>query len=280
MNFSNANQLKGWLRNKTIQTGAPANTLLQNYMMERFLERVSVSRYRENFILKGGFLITALVGVDKRSTMDIDATIKSLPIDRIRIEKIVRELIALDVGDQVSFEITGINSIHEINGYDDFRIGLKATLFTVRVPLKIDLTVGDTVIPREIEYPYQLMFEDRTIPLMAYNVITILAEKIEGILTRNVSNTRARDFYDVYLLLTLNKDIVSKCELSEALRIKANERGSLGVIENADRYLKMITESPDLARIWKNYSKRYPYANGITFAEVCSALQQVLGNQK
>ncbi|MCL2655733.1 MAG: nucleotidyl transferase AbiEii/AbiGii toxin family protein [Coriobacteriia bacterium] len=280
MSFTNADQLKAWLKNKTEQTGAPTNTLLQNYMMERFMERVSVSRYRENIILKGGFLITALVGVDKRSTMDIDATIKSLPIDREQVEKIIQELITLDIDDQVSFEITSIKNIHEVSDYDDFRIGLMATLFTVRVPLKIDLTVGDEVIPREIEYPYQLMFEDRTIPLMAYNVITILAEKIEGILTRNIANTRARDFYDVYLLFALNREVLSKSELRNALRIKADERGSLAVVEDADRYLEMIVNSSDLAQIWESYSKRYPYACGITFTDVCSAVQQVLGSEE
>jgi len=276
MNFTNADQLKAWLKNKTVLTGAPTNTLLQNYMMERFLERISISRYRENFILKGGFLITALVGVDNRSTMDIDATLKSLPIDRKMIEQMMQELIALDVGDQVSFEITGIKNIHEVSDYDDFRIGLMATLFSTRTPLKIDLTVGDTIIPREVEYPYQLMFEDRTIPIMAYNVVTILAEKIETILVRNIANTRARDFYDVYLLFTQHKNTLPADELYEALRSKAKQRGSLNVVEDADRYLKIISESSDLVRLWDNYCKKYAYAQGITFADVCSVLQQAL----
>lgn len=172
MNFTSARQLKDWIKNKSAKTGVPANLLLQSYMMERLLERISVSEYKDNFILKGGFLIASLIGIDKRSTKDIDTTVRDLSINRFEIEKIVGEIISIALEDGASFEITGITSIREVGEYDDFRISLKATIFTIWVNMKLDITVGDSIIPHEIEYQYKLMFEDRSIPVMAYNIYT------------------------------------------------------------------------------------------------------------
>ncbi|GHT85378.1 abortive infection protein [Bacteroidia bacterium] len=275
MTFTSAAQLKDWIKNKAKQTDAPANTLLQSYMMERFLERVSLSSYRGNMILKGGFLIAAMVGVNKRSTMDMDTTIKGLPVDREEIEKILAAVISIDADDGTTFEVQDIKPIHDVSNYDDFRVSLRASLFTVHVNMKIDITTGDTIIPREIEYPYKLMFEDRTIPVMAYNLYTILAEKIETILARNVANTRGRDFYDAYILLSLNKDTISLSELLNAIRVKAAERGSEGAFENREKFLTDISDSPDVAKIWDAYAKRYSYAKGIALSDIISAVRRI-----
>jgi len=175
LKFTSATQLKYWIKNKSKNTGTPANVLLQTYMMERLLERLSLSSYRDNLILKGGFLIASMIGIDRRSTMDMDATVKGLPISYEGIRELLGEIISLDTGDGVSFEIQDINNIHGISEYDDFRISLRATFYTVRVNIKVDVTTGDSTIPREIEYHYKLMFEDRKIPIMAYNLYTILA---------------------------------------------------------------------------------------------------------
>jgi predicted nucleotidyltransferase component of viral defense system len=266
--FTSATQLKDWIKNKSRQTGTPANVLLQNYMMERFLERVSLSDYRENIVLKGGFLIAAVVGVDKRSTMDMDTTVKGLTVNRESIERILTDIISIDASDGVTFELQDIKNIHDISEYDDFRVSLLAAFHTVRVSMKIDLTTGDAIIPREIEYQYKLMFEDRTIPVMAYNLYTILAEKIETILVRSVGNTRSRDFYDVYLLLSINKDALAKQELLRAIRFKAEERGSVPAIENNAKILSDIAASPDIARNWERYKKRYLYAKGIALKDI------------
>ena len=158
--FISAMQLKSWIKNKSKQTGTHANELLQNYMLERFLERVSLSPYRENLILKGGFLIAAMVGVDRRSTMDMDTTVKGLSVSREGIKSILYEIITIDVGDGVSFEIKDVKNIHDVSEYDDYRIGLLAVFQTLRVNMSIDITTGDAIIPREIEYHYKLMFED------------------------------------------------------------------------------------------------------------------------
>ncbi|MDR1042639.1 MAG: nucleotidyl transferase AbiEii/AbiGii toxin family protein [Clostridiales Family XIII bacterium] len=264
MTFNSASQLKAWVKNKAVKTETPANTILQSYMMERFLERVSASQYRKNFILKGGLLIASMVGVDKRSTMDIDTTVKGISVSRTEIENILREILATNINDNTGFEIKSINPIHDVSDYDDFRVGLLAILDTVRVDMKIDITTGDIIVPREIEYQYNLMFEDRTIPLMAYNLYTILAEKIETILSRNVFNTRGRNFYDVYILLTLNKETLSRPTLLDALYSKAEERGSLPAIDSHAKHLSDIAVSPEIANIWDAYVRRYPYAKGIS----------------
>ena len=163
-------------------------------------------------------------------------------------------------------------TLERVSLYDDFRVGLRGTLYTIRVNMKIDITVGDAIIPHEIEYPYKLMFEERTIPVMAYNISTILAEKIETILSRNVGNTRARDFYDAYILLALNKDTLSRSELLNALQTKAAERGSTSAVAAHAKHLKNIIESPDIAKIWDTYCKKYPYAKGIALKEAVSLI--------
>jgi predicted nucleotidyltransferase component of viral defense system len=277
--FTSATQLKDYIKNKSKQTGANSNILLQNYIMERFLERLSLSDYRENMILKGGFLIAAMVGIGKRSTMDMDATVKGLPMNRLELEKVLREIIVLDVGDGVSFELNDIKNIRDISEYDDYRVSMRATLFTVRVDMKIDFTTGDVIIPREIEYPYKLMFEDRTIPVMAYNLNTVLAEKIETIISRGVGNTRGRDYYDIYVLLAMEKDKLSRSDLLYALRVKADERGSLSAMDDHTKIINDIAASPDIANIWESYKKRYTYAKGIKLSDILTLLSWVFADE-
>lgn len=280
MRFTSATQLKDWIKNKSKQTGTQANVLLQTYMMERLLERISISVYRENLILKGGFLIAAMIGVDKRATMDMDTTVKGLTVNREEIQNILREIIGIDVDDSISFEILNINNIHDISEYDDFRVSLRANFQTIRVSLKIDITTGDAIIPHEIEYSYKLMFEDRTIPIMAYNLYTILAEKIETILSRNVTNSRGRDFYDIYTLLSMNIDSLSQEELLHAIRVKAEDRNSVSDVEKYEEHLRNIANSPEIEQIWVAYSKNYPYAKGIALSDILRLINWVFGAGK
>jgi predicted nucleotidyltransferase component of viral defense system len=276
MTINSPKQLKDWISNMAKKNNLVANTVLQNYMMERFLERVSVSRYKDNFILKGGFLIAAMVGIDMRSTMDMDTTIKGIPADRETIERIVNEILAIDVGDNVTFSIKSIKKIHDVSDYDDFRIGIEAKFFTMRVNMKIDITTGDVIIPREVSYSFKLMFEDRYIEVKAYNINTILAEKIETIMTRNVSNTRARDFYDVYILLTTRPADINRDELKQAIIKKSEERNSIVYVENYQKYLTDVLESEDVQKIWDNYRNKYPYAKDILFSDIIKCIEEVL----
>lgn len=278
MNFTSAKQVKDWVHNLSQKTGVPASTLMQNYLMERFLERVSVSDYRSNLVIKGGFLIAAMIGSDKRSTMDIDTTLKGMLAGREQVEEMIDRIISIDLKDGASFKVVSVKPIHAEGEYDDFRISLDLSLHTIRGNLKLDITVGDTIMPKEIEYSYRLMFEDRSIPVMAYSLYNILAEKIETILSRNVTNTRGRDFYDVYMLLTLYQDEISREALQHALRLKARERNSLKDLEQHAEHLRNIEESPEIQRMWQQYANRYPYAKGIELGRVVALVKQALQN--
>lgn len=277
MIFTSAKQLKDWVHNLSMKSAVPAGTLLQNYLMERFLERVAVSPYQNNMILKGGFLIAAMIGADKRSTMDIDTTIKGLPAGREQIEEMLRGIISLDIGDGATFKMISIKSIHDVTDYDDYRVSLDVSLFTIRGNLKIDITVGDVIIPRETEYSYKLMFEDRSINIVAYNLNTILAEKIETVLSRNVSNTRGRDFYDIYMLISLHQQGISRQELLHAVQEKARERSSTNDIINHEKHLADILNSPEMNRMWQQYTSRYIFAKGIELEWVIRLIQWVFG---
>lgn len=274
--INNPRQLKDWIKNIAKKSNIAANTVLQNYMMERFLERVAASAYRENFILKGGFLIAAMVGIDARSTMDMDTTIIELPVSETEIRNIIAEILNTPINDNVIFEIASIKPIHGVGEYEDFRVGIVAIFFTMKVNMKLDITTGDVIIPREVDYSFKLMFEDRIIRVKAYNLNTILAEKIESIFARNVSNTRARDYYDVYILLTTRSFDIDKEELQGAIKEKARERNTLVYIEHYKKYLADIRESSDLLSIWTSYAKKYSYADDITFADIVSCIENIL----
>ncbi|MBC3798611.1 nucleotidyl transferase AbiEii/AbiGii toxin family protein [Acetobacterium tundrae] len=276
MTINSPRQLKDWINNRAKRDGMIANTLLQSFMMERLLERIAVSDYRDNFILKGGFLIAAMIGIDMRSTMDMDTTIKGISIDQPEIQKILSEIISIDLEDHVKFNIKGIKSIHDTSEYDDFRVSLEAKFFTIKVNLKIDITTGDAIIPGEVDYVYKLMFEEREISIKAYNLNTILAEKIESILVRNISNTRARDYYDLYILIKLNHSMLNRDELKVAIRKKAEERDSTKYLDDYVVYLDSISESQELRKIWNDYSKKYSYAENIEFDQIIETIWDLL----
>lgn len=245
-------------------------------MMERLLERISVSKYKDNLILKGGFLIAAIIGINMRSTMDMDTTIKGIPVNRESVERILNEILGIELDDNVTFRAKSIRSIHDVSEYDDYRVSVEAQFFTIKVNLKIDITTGDQIIPREIDYSFQLMFEERSISIKAYNLNTILAEKVESILVRNVANTRARDYYDVYILLTLRKNEIDLVSLRSAIRRKAEERNTLLFVDNLEKYISDIEDSEDLKAIWKSYSERFTYAESISFVEITKTIREIL----
>ena len=280
MKIGSPKQLKDWINNMAKKKNLVANTLLQNFMMERLLERISISEYKDNFVLKGGFLIAAMLGIDLRSTLDMDTTIKGLPVNKENIEEILNEILSIDLGDNIVFNIKNINSIHDISEYEDFRVSLEAKFFTIKVNMKIDITTGDIIIPREVDYSFKLMFEERSIPIKAYNLNTILAEKIESILARNISNTRARDYYDVYMLTSFRKDDINIVDLRSAIIEKAKERNTLIYLDEKEKYIADIEESKDLQFIWDSYTKKYPYAQGIKFDDIIKKLKEILGEEK
>ena len=265
----NPMQLKAIIKSKAQEKNISAQLVMQNYMMERLLERISISRYRNNFILKGGFLISAIVGLDTRATMDLDTTIKGFDLTHEKIKDIFKDICSVKIDDDVQFEVVSIADIREKDDYPGIRVSLKANYTPISVPLTVDITTGDVITPTEIKYSFSLLFDERRISIWAYNLETVLAEKIETVLSRGVANTRPRDYYDIYILWMLRREECNLSILSSALKRTAQKRGSIGVIEKYKDVIKQIEESEQLHSFWSKYTKEFDYAKDIVFADIC-----------
>lgn len=265
-------QLKDKVRNMARGDSAKAQLLIRNYGMERFLERVSLSEHRDNFILKGGMLVSAMVGLENRATMDIDTSIRNMPLDTIAAKAMVEEIVAVPVDDNIRFEINDFGTIMDDAEYSGVRISLNAFLDATRIPLKIDISTGDAITPAAVNYQYKLMFEERYITLWAYNLETVLAEKIETVLSRSVLNTRLRDFYDLYVLQDTGLEI-DKATLAAALTATARKRGSEQALALYERTLDEIRISPLMREQWERYQGKNNYAAGIVWDDVISDIR-------
>jgi len=266
-------QLKDLIRNLSKEVGIEAHVLIRKYMMERFLERVSSSKYNGSFILKGGMLVAAFVGVEARATMDIDTTIKGIPVTIVDMERTITEISNIDLDDNVKFRIKKVSEIMDEAEYSGIRFSMDAVLDGAVIPLKIDISTGDVITPREIAYSYKLMFEDRTIPIMTYPIETVLAEKLETVISRSITNTRMRDFYDIHILLksqNINADI-----LALALERTAKKRGNFSLLENAESVLKIVKSDEDMKRLWDIYQKKFKYAGEYTWDEVIHSVREL-----
>lgn len=273
---TNPMQLKAFIKKKAAEKNISAQLVMQNYMMERLLERISLSSYKHNFILKGGFLISAIVGLDTRATMDLDTTIKGFTLTHEKIYSVFEEICAVEVEDDVQFEIAGISDIREGDEYPGIRVALKANYAPIRVPLTVDVTTGDKITPREIEYIFSMLFEQRTLSILAYNLETVLAEKLETVLSRNVANTRPRDYYDIHILYTLRGAECKKDILRQALERTAYKRGSQMILIQYKEILEEIRKSPQLLNQWERYRRQYEYAKEISFEDTCDTLQKLV----
>ena len=266
-------QLKDLIRNLSKEVGIEAHVLIRKYMMERFLERVSSSKYNGSFILKGGMLVAAFVGVEARATMDIDTTIKGIPVTIVDMERTITEISNIDLDDNVKFRIKKVSEIMNEAEYSGIRFSMDAVLDGAVIPLKIDISTGDVITPREIAYSYKLMFEDRTIPIMTYPIETVLAEKLETVISRSITNTRMRDFYDIHILLksqNIDADI-----LALALERTAKKRGNFNLLENAESVLKIVKSDEDMKRLWNIYQKKFKYAGEYTWDEVIHSVREL-----
>ena len=233
-------QLKALVRNLTKGDSLQAQIIMRNYVMERFLERISLSKYRNNFILKGGMLVSAMVGLDTRSTMDIDTTIKNMPLSVENAREMIEEIIAVPIDDGMTFSIKSVGEIMDEAEYTGVRVNLEATLETMRTPLKVDISTGDIIIPREVLYTFKLMFEERTISILAYNLETVLAEKMETVIARGVANTRLRDYYDLYILQNEYTHAISMEQFKAAFLATCKKRNSIQLIAEGNKILKEL----------------------------------------
>ena len=269
-------QLKAIIKNIAKEKHISAQLVLQNYMLERFLERVSLSKYNDNYIIKGGFLIASMVGLDSRTTMDMDATIKGFPVNEKAIRNMIEDIIAIPVADDISFRLNSINEIREGNEYTGYRVALYADYEKMAVPLKLDITTGDMITPREIEYNYKLMFEERDISVLAYNLSTILAEKLETVVSRGDQNTRPRDYYDIYILTKLQADNINIDTLSLAMKATAQNRSSIERMKHYVDVMHVVKDSDVMKQQWEDYKKDFDYVSGIEFEDVCDAVVAVM----
>lgn len=273
--MKNAMQLKAVIRNIAKEKGIVPQALLQNYMLERLLERIAVSSYQDKFILKGGMLIAAMVGLDSRTTMDMDATLRGMPLTEESVREALADILALNLDDNVTFTLKSVAPIREDDVYGGFRASITAVFDTIKTALKIDLTTGDKITPREISYRFTLMFEERSINIMAYNLETVLAEKYETILRRSAMNTRMRDFYDVYILTNFQSKNIDGALLKKAVEATAAARGSSAVFADTDTILNLLAESAAMQAQWASYQKGFAYAKDIAWADIIKTVRTI-----
>jgi Domain of unknown function (DUF1814). len=268
-----AASLKDRIKNLAKEKRVSSRILLQNYMFERFLERVASSPYKDKFVVKGGVLIAAMVGITSRSTMDLDLMLRAYPLDEEHIKEAVGAICSIDMNDGIRIDMEGIRAIRNEDDYGGFRVTLRAHYDTIRVPMTLDVTSGDAVTPSPVRYAISSMFSENTkIQVWAYNTETILAEKIETVLRRGLFNSRSRDFYDIYVL-SRTQDFDIRV-LHEAIRRTARHRNTINQIKDTRSILLSIQQSEELAAYWRNYQREYEYASDISFLDVIAALHE------
>jgi len=270
-------QLKSLVRNMSKGDSIKAQVIIRNYVMERFLERLSLSNYRDNLILKGGVLVSAMVGLDKRSTMDVDATIKNMMLSEENAKKVVEDITNIKIDDGMFFEIKSVATIMDEADYPGVRVLLDTVLETMRTPLKIDFSSGDAITPYEISYSFKLLFEDRTISILAYNIETVLAEKLETFFARGTSNSRMRDFYDIFVLENTQSHNIDISVLKSAFNNTSSKRGSFAVTESMALILDEAENSFDMMALWKNYQRKFEYAVNISWDDIMRTVRRLCG---
>ncbi|MBO6270379.1 MAG: nucleotidyl transferase AbiEii/AbiGii toxin family protein [Clostridium sp.] len=268
-----ATQLKAKIRNLSGGDSIKAQILIRNFIMERFLERVSLSRYRDNFILKGGMLVSAVVGLNTRVTMDIDTTVKALELSKQNAIKTIEEIIAVEIPDCVHFTITKVTDIMEEHDYPGIRVMLEATLDNLRQAIRIDISTGDIITPGAVEYSYNLMFEERAIALWTYNLETLLAEKLETIMSRGTTNTRMRDFYDIYIIS--RQEQIESAILKSAFLATSSKRNTADQISDFRNILSTVYLDEVMRQEWENFRNESFFIENLTWDEVMESVKQL-----
>lgn len=276
MKTRNAMQLKAKINAMAKKAGIPAQAMMQSYLMERLLERLSKSSWRDSVIIKGGVLISSLVGVASRTTMDLDTTVRGFTLTHESARKAFGEIAAVALDDDWEFELDRTEDIREVDDYPGIRVHLKAAYAPMLVPLTVDVTTGDKITPDAIEYSYPLLFDEGCLDLMAYPVETVVAEKLETVLSRGVANTRPRDYYDIHVLMGVKGPDVDIPTLREAFRVTCEKRCSQGAASMWVDILENVSSDAFMLAQWSKYVRKNPYAAGITFQECCKTAGQIL----
>lgn len=273
--MKSATAVKAKIKNKAGGSSDKSQIMLRIYLMERLLERVSLSRYRDNFVLKGGLLVSSLVGVDMRSTMDIDTTVKLLPLNKSAIQKILEEIMAIGLEDGVLFRITKVQDIMEGHEYEGVRFMIDCTMDKLKQTIKMDISTGDEITPKAITHELPLIIEDRTIELWAYNLETLLAEKLETIMVRAEANTRMRDFYDIRVLLEQDAETIDRDTMKAAFYATCKKRGSIELIGTIDDVINKIADDETMKQLWNNYRKTNYYVGALEWEDVIGSARKL-----
>ena len=269
-------QLKDKIANLSGNDSKKAQTLIRKYMMERFLVRISQSEYRNNFILKGGMLVSALVGVESRATMDIDTTVRSMTLTKENAESTINKIINIDLDDGIQYEIKKVEDIMEEHDYSGIRFTLSVTLEKLRDTIKIDISTGDEITPSAIEFSYPMMFNDEIINILSYNLETMLAEKLETVIARATLNTRMRDFYDIHILWSERAEVINVDTLRNAIVNVARKRETIKLFDNINEILDDISQSDYLQNNWNNYKKSNYYVGDLEWQDVLKTTIEIL----
>lgn len=268
-------QLKGSIRSMAAKKNLRAQEVLQMFLFERILERLANSKYCNNFILKGGLLISSMIGISERTTMDMDTTVRGIQMEEDEIVKAVKEIITVDVSDGIEFEYESIEPIREEDAYNNFRIHLRAKYGKIDSPMKIDVTTGDVITPAAVQYEFPMLFEEKAIPVLAYTLETILAEKYETIIRRNVGTTRARDYYDLHTLYRSRKEEIRTDILKEAVLHTAKKRESTEDMQDWREIIQDIRDEPQMNLLWNNYVADNKYIGDLQFSEVLDTVNEI-----
>lgn len=277
MKTRNAMQLKALINNRAKASGVSPQLMLQNYMLERLVDRISRSDWRDSVVVKGGMLIGSLIGLDRRTTKDLDTTVRGFTLTHESAAKVFGEICAVEIDDDLSFELLRTEDIREVDEYPGIRVFLKARYERLAVPLSVDVTTGDRITPDAVAYEFPFVFDEGFARIMAYPLETVLAEKIETVLTRNVATTRIRDFYDVYELWHVKQDVLDWPTLSEALAATCNKRNSLGALKKYEETIQVMRNDEPLKRQWGAYAMKHSYAADVLFSETLDAVEEAMG---
>ncbi len=273
--IKNKDSLKAKAKNLAKKYNIDSSYILQTYMFEALLKRISVSKYSDNLIIKGGFLLSSLFGVDYRTTLDLDTTLKGVPLEKENIEKIMNEIINIDVGDNIKMSIFSIKDIRVEEIYPGFSVHINADFEGLKKHLLIDITTGDVITYREIKFSYKTIFDESVINIMAYNMETIIAEKFEAVLSKNIENTRMKDYYDLYVFSTLKWNVVDKVLLKKVIYNTCNKRNSINYLNNSAEYISLVANDSKIKGLWERYQNNYSYAKNITFEDTIDAINKI-----
>lgn len=273
--FSNANSFKAKIKNISKDKGIPAQQVQQHYLIEQVLKLISTSSYRDSFIVKGGYLIGQMIGLDKRTTMDLDFTLKGTEMSRENLIDIFEEILCSKT-DGFSFSVDKLEPIRQDDEYGGFSLKLNATFDTLKEVVFIDITTGDKITPREITYSMTSIFTNESIKIWTYNLETVLAEKLETIISRGLASTRPRDRYDLFTLYKLRKEEINLEVLKNALENTAKKRKSKDTIYNWEEQVRGIEISDYQKELWIRYQRQFKYAKDISFDNSVQVIREIM----